>query len=237
MAIKILDETRRPGAPLGVRVDDAIRARREARRAGAGLRVLRSTSIEARESAEVASVQTRGASTPAAAARPCVRVRPKNDAPIVRPGARDSAQPERTLDTAIKTDPMFDADVEQARTLATTVRESVRKAARPIEDAAAQQAQPRKLRLTLRGQRVLVALGFALSIALGALVGTVIGQEPLPEQTATVVVKPGDSLWSIAEAVSEPGHDLRPVMEQIAALNGLQSPTISSGQSLIVPAG
>ncbi len=90
-------------------------------------------------------------------------------------------------------------------------------------------------RLTVRGQRVLVALGFVVSIALGAAAGTVIGSESVPEGTSTVVVQSGDSLWSIASVVAGQGEDPRPVLEEIAALNDLHSPLIASGQTLIVP--
>jgi hypothetical protein len=49
----------------------------------------------------------------------------------------------------------------------------------------------------------------------------------------TVVVQPGDTLWSIAEEVA-PGIDARIVVDQLIALNGGQP--IVPGQELLVPA-
>ena len=98
-------------------------------------------------------------------------------------------------------------------------------------------SQPR-LRLTTRGRRVLVALGFAVSIAIGGTVGTLIqGAAPVPEQVATVVVQPGQSLWVIASESAAPHQDVRQVVEQIRMLNGLEHSTVHAGQELSVPAG
>lgn len=49
----------------------------------------------------------------------------------------------------------------------------------------------------------------------------------------TVVVQPGDTLWSIAEDIA-PGTDVRVVVDQLVRLNG--SSPIVAGQELVVPA-
>jgi hypothetical protein len=49
----------------------------------------------------------------------------------------------------------------------------------------------------------------------------------------TVVVQPGDTLWSIAEDIA-PGTDVRVVVDQLVDLNG--SSPIVAGQELVVPA-
>lgn len=236
MAIKALDETSRPRAPRAIRSGDSLRAPGVPRRGGADLRMIRLNRDERRGLAVSPPARGVGAPGPASAPVSCVRVRPEGEAAA---GAVEGSYPRSPMveaATAPATGSMFDVHVDEARTLATAVRGSVRTAEEPAGTVVTARVESNRMRLTLRGQRVAVALGFALSIGLGALVGAAIGTEPLPEQTATVVVKPGDSLWSIAEAVSQPGRDLRPVMEQIAALNDLDSPIISSGQSLIVPA-
>ena len=113
---------------------------------------------------------------------------------------------------------------------------TVRPAPAVVADSAPAKVEPAKYRFTLRGQRVLVALGFALSVAAGAVVGTVVGDDPLPEGTSTVVVQSGDSLWSIASVLAGSGEDPREMLDRIASLNDLQSPLIASGQTLVVPA-
>jgi hypothetical protein len=51
-----------------------------------------------------------------------------------------------------------------------------------------------------------------------------------------VMVRPGQSLWSIAEG-SEPGADTRVVIEQIRQLNSLAGYGITPGEVLWVPRG
>ena len=50
----------------------------------------------------------------------------------------------------------------------------------------------------------------------------------------TVVVEPGDTLWSIASA-HYPADDVRVRVDDIEQANGLQGPAIQVGQSLRLP--
>jgi LysM repeat protein len=52
---------------------------------------------------------------------------------------------------------------------------------------------------------------------------------------ATVVVQPGETLWSIA-AARYPGSDTRERVDAIERLNGLASPRIEVGEVLQLPA-
>lgn len=61
----------------------------------------------------------------------------------------------------------------------------------------------------------------------GEVVGPALG-------TATVVVEPGDSLWSISRD-RVPGADPREVVLRMRELNGLSSNLIQPGQVLLVP--
>jgi nucleoid-associated protein YgaU len=69
--------------------------------------------------------------------------------------------------------------------------------------------------------------------AVGAL-----GADPATERVArsSYVVREGDTLWSIAERVA-PGTDLRPVVDALAAVNGVDAGSIVPGQLLVIPAG
>jgi LysM repeat protein len=51
---------------------------------------------------------------------------------------------------------------------------------------------------------------------------------------ATVVVQPGDTLWSIA-AARYPADDVRVRVDDIERANGLHSPVIEAGQTLHLP--
>ena len=55
-----------------------------------------------------------------------------------------------------------------------------------------------------------------------------------PAHYTTVVVQPGDTLWSIATQ-HYPGDDVRVRVDDIEQANGLQGPAIEVGQALKLP--
>ena len=69
----------------------------------------------------------------------------------------------------------------------------------------------------------LLGVGFALGARGGA-----------PAHYTTVVVQPGDTLWSIASQ-HYPGDDVRVRVDDIEQANGLQGPAIEVGQALRLP--
>jgi hypothetical protein len=99
------------------------------------------------------------------------------------------------------------------------------------------------LRLTRRG-RVVVAVATALLLAVLSLVIAASAQatsHPAPSGTAQrnvvqVTVRPGQSLWSVAEN-ADPDADTRVVVQQIIELNGLTGNVVFAGQRLWVPRG
>lgn len=100
-----------------------------------------------------------------------------------------------------------------------------------------------RLRLTVRGRRVLLALA-ALPLAGGIAFAAISGGSALAsgdDATAvtasftTVTVLPGDTLWSIASEIA-PAADPRDVIGDITRLNVLQGGQIQIGQHLAIPA-
>jgi len=99
------------------------------------------------------------------------------------------------------------------------------------------------LRLTRRG-RVVVAVAVALLLAALSLVIAASAQatnHPLAphgaqQNLAQVTVRPGQSLWSVAET-ADPHADTRAVIQQIVELNGLSGDVVFAGQRLWVPRG
>ncbi len=69
-----------------------------------------------------------------------------------------------------------------------------------------------------------VSLGFAIVAHGGS-----------PRAETTVVVQPGDTLWSIA-AEHYPSDDVRVRVEDIERANGLHGPIIEAGETLHLPA-
>ena len=94
------------------------------------------------------------------------------------------------------------------------------------------------VRLTRRGRVLVVVL--LLAVALGALVlvtapATATGDPGVAAVADRVTVRPGETLWSIAERV-RPGADPRATIARIRDMNGLQSSVAQAGQVLLVPA-
>lgn len=102
--------------------------------------------------------------------------------------------------------------------------------ARPAADHA-------RMRLTRRGRIVLVGLGLALAAGAGSVAGQAVAEAPPVEQaTTTVVVGPGDSLWTIAQGITAPGEDVRDVVTSLAELNELDGLGLQVGEELLLPA-
>jgi hypothetical protein len=77
-------------------------------------------------------------------------------------------------------------------------------------------------------------LGAASAACVGwALVGGV-GATTAPTAAVTMVVRPGDTVWSIAESHAS-GGDVRDEVAQILSANHLNSPIIQAGEILIIP--
>ena len=115
----------------------------------------------------------------------------------------------------------------------------VRRRSAPADDPApaGEPTPPPPLRLTRRG-RIVVVLVLAL-LTLGVLS---LGRQALSAATGTdrpatvqVTVRPGDTLWSIADRITPKGEDVRITVAQIRALNGLHGGTVRTGSTLRLP--
>ncbi|HEV2374780.1 MAG TPA: LysM peptidoglycan-binding domain-containing protein [Streptosporangiaceae bacterium] len=103
--------------------------------------------------------------------------------------------------------------------------------------------QPR-VRLTRRGRAAVVVAAVAGALALAWLAGVASGLAAagglssggVAAATTSVVVRPGQTLWSIA-LHAQPAADPRAVVQEIVSLNALHSVVIQPGQRLRVPGG
>lgn len=103
-------------------------------------------------------------------------------------------------------------------------------------------ARSTRLRLTVRGRRVLASLA-ALPAVIAVSIAVVSGGAALASRDAgapadsftTITVTSGESLWSIAESVA-PQADPRDVVDAIVRLNALDGVGVQVGQSLAIPA-
>ncbi len=116
-------------------------------------------------------------------------------------------------------------------------------APRPAPRMPAAQPAASPLRLTRRGRVVVAGLAVLLVAVLSLLVAgaarATSHAAPLSaagHDLGQVVVRPGQSLWSVAES-ADPDADTRLVIQQILELNALRGDTVFAGQRLWVPRG
>ena len=97
------------------------------------------------------------------------------------------------------------------------------------------------VRLTRRARRLGVVLGLAVGVALGSWMGSAVavaggdGDGLRLAGGSSVVVHPGDTLWSIAAGVAGDGDDIRAVIADIRELNDLTDAVVVPGQVLALP--
>lgn len=121
-----------------------------------------------------------------------------------------------------------------------------RQPARPLPGAPLPDAQPSRtapLRLTRRGRLVAAAGAVLVTAAISVgLAGAAqaLGHSGAPARPGTgltrVQVRPGQSLWSLAEEY-DPNADTRAVIREILQLNSMSTSSLQPGQVLWMPRG
>ncbi|MGR6965483.1 LysM peptidoglycan-binding domain-containing protein [Geodermatophilus sp. URMC 61] len=96
-----------------------------------------------------------------------------------------------------------------------------------------------RLRLTRRGRRLALVLALGGAVALGSVVAPLVrGADGGGLQLAgerSVVVEPGDTVWSIAGELAGADQDVRTVVDAIEELNDLEGSALVPGQVLELP--
>ncbi len=99
------------------------------------------------------------------------------------------------------------------------------------------------LRLTRRGRVVVAVAAALLATAVSLFTAEAVqatnhapSAHPARQSLVQVIVRPGQSLWLVAES-ADPDQDTRAVVQQIVDLNGLSSDVVFAGQQLWVPRG
>jgi hypothetical protein len=111
----------------------------------------------------------------------------------------------------------------------------VRRAQRPRRPGSAPSRRP--VRLTRRGQAVVVGFVVLLVLAVSFLVlrsPSIATGRSGEVRYQTVVVAPGETLWDIARE-SAPGVDPRTTVARIMRFNALTSAVVHPGQEIAVP--
>ena len=98
-----------------------------------------------------------------------------------------------------------------------------------------------RVRLTPRGRlltrlAVIASLSILLLSGFAALTGASAGptDTAIPNPYVKVSVKPGDTLWSIAESIA-PSGDRRSLVADIVEINRLTTPELQAGQKIYIP--
>lgn len=94
------------------------------------------------------------------------------------------------------------------------------------------------LRLTRRGRRLVAALSIATGLVVAGFTAATVLDGPDSglrlAGVSSVVVEPGDTLWSIARELA-PQEDVRAVVDALAEVNGLDDTLLVPGQVLRLP--
>jgi nucleoid-associated protein YgaU len=105
------------------------------------------------------------------------------------------------------------------------------------EESRPRRAPRRRVRLTRRARLLAAVLALALGVAIGSWLGPLLGGGNGDLRLAgvqSVVVQPGDTLWSISSEVAGTA-DIRDVVHRIQVLNGLRGTALVPGQVLDLP--
>ncbi|SDO43670.1 LysM peptidoglycan-binding domain-containing protein [Geodermatophilus sp. DSM 45219] len=97
---------------------------------------------------------------------------------------------------------------------------------------------PAPVRLTRRGRRLVAALALACAVGTGWWLAPVVGGGDDGLRLAgddSVVVQPGDTVWSIAGELAGTDQDVRTVVHAIEELNDLEGSVVVPGQVLRLP--
>jgi hypothetical protein len=98
--------------------------------------------------------------------------------------------------------------------------------------------RPPAVRLTRRARRLAIVLALAAGVALGSWLAPLVngdgGGSLRLAGESSVVVHPGDTLWSIASSLGDDG-DVRTVIDEIQRLNDLDGAALVPGQVLQLP--
>lgn len=94
------------------------------------------------------------------------------------------------------------------------------------------------VRLTRRGRRLVAGVSAVTAIGIALVATTAVAgdahHELQPVGVSSVVVRPGDTLWSIAVGVA-PEEDTREVVDALVEVNDLEGVDLVPGQVLQLP--
>ena len=101
------------------------------------------------------------------------------------------------------------------------------------------QANPSAVTLNRRGRLARTVLVLSLAIVLASVVSAKAGAGTSSAPVAagsfiTVTVAPGETVWSLANRLSN-GSDVRSLVSEIISVNSLASVDLSAGQKLRIP--
>ncbi len=83
---------------------------------------------------------------------------------------------------------------------------------------------------------VFVSVCLIISIfGIGSLLGYFDASGIQPKDLKSVVVRSGDTVWQIAADNTQPGTDVRLLVDQICIINGIKDANIRPGQIIMVP--
>ena len=94
----------------------------------------------------------------------------------------------------------------------------------------------RRNRRAVRLARTLLVLSLSIIIGSGYAMSAGAGSDQSPAaKYVTVVVAPGETIWSIASQAGQVGGDIQATVNEIIAINGLKNGDLEAGAQIRVP--
>jgi len=92
----------------------------------------------------------------------------------------------------------------------------------------------RKALARKRSQEKLIKIILTIVVAISLIFAAVVVTQAASKKYQTIIVKRGDTVWNIANSLSD-GKNVRSLVNEISNVNGINPDQVVTGQEIVVP--
>ncbi len=92
----------------------------------------------------------------------------------------------------------------------------------------------RKALARKRSQEKLIKIILTIVVAISLIFAAVVVTQAASKKYQTIIVKRGDTVWNIANSLSD-GKNVRSLVNEISNVNGINPDQVMTGQEIVVP--
>ena len=92
----------------------------------------------------------------------------------------------------------------------------------------------RKALARKRSQEKLIKIILTIVVAISLIFAAVVVTQAASKKYQTIIVKRGDTVWNIANSLSD-GKNVRSLVNEISTVNGINPDQVVTGQEIVVP--